>query len=80
MSLTVVPRTADRRTEVDNLRMEVDVLLDERGRFGQEIGWLSRLIVRGVLQGRNDLLMEVAGRLDHLAERLIVQSDQREAA
>lgn len=73
-NLTVVrPRKADRRTEADDLRMELAAFHAERHQLGLELRYLGRLVYRAVLQERDDLAVEASGRLDHLSGRLIRQ-------
>jgi len=63
-------RKADRRTETDDLLMEVRALMYERDDVARQLRWLSKLVMRSVLQQRDDLGVEAAGRLEHIASRL----------
>ena len=63
-------RKADRRTETEDLRIEVLALLYERDDVARQVRWLSRLVMRSVLEQRDDYGTEAAGRLEYLASRL----------
>jgi hypothetical protein len=71
----VSPRKPDRRTEADDLRMELVAFHAERHQLGLELRHLGRLVYRAVLHERDDLAIEASGRLDHLSGRLIRQGD-----
>lgn len=70
-------RLAEQLTEAqiaaEDLRMELEAIHAERHQLGLELGWLSRLLHRAVLQERDDLALEASGRLDHISGRLIRQ-------
>lgn len=68
--MTTAVRKADRRTETEDLRIEIVALMYERDDVARQLRWLSRLVMRSVLQQRDDLGTEAAGRLDHIASRL----------
>lgn len=71
MAMTVpITRKADRRTETEDLRVEVMALMYEREDVARQLRWLSRLVMRSVLQQRDDLGVEASGHLDHIASRL----------
>ncbi len=63
-------RRPDRRTEIEDLRMEVAALCQERSWLGTELARLSQLFLRSVLHQSDEMAMEASGRLDYLAGRL----------
>lgn len=67
-------RKADKRTEAEDLRMELAAFHHERHQLGLELRWLGHLIYRAVLLERDDLAVEASGRLDQLSGRLIRQN------
>jgi hypothetical protein len=50
--------------------MEVRAYQYERTQLAKQLRWLSRLVMRSVLQQRDDLGVEAAGQLEHIASRL----------
>lgn len=74
--LTVVrDRKPDKRTEAEELRMELAAIHAERNQLGLELRYIGRLVYRAVLQQRDDLAIEASGRLDHLSGRLVRQGE-----
>jgi hypothetical protein len=63
-------RRPDRRTEAEDLQMEVRSLEHDRRDVARQLRWLSRLVMKSVLLQRDDLAAEAAGHLDHIAARL----------
>lgn len=55
---------------VTDLRMEIRARDHERDWLVGQLRYASRLVMRSVLQQRDDLGTEAAGHLDHLAARL----------
>lgn len=73
--MALAERRLDRRTEADDLRMEVRAFEHERSQLAAQLRYLHRLVMRSVLQQRDDLGVEAAGHLDYLASRLERQGD-----
>jgi hypothetical protein len=63
-------RKPDRRTEVDDLHMELAALAVERSDLATELLALSRRIQLAIHAERPDVALHVAGRLDALAATL----------
>lgn len=68
-------RKPDRRTELDDLRMELAALHAERHDLGQELAYWSRLLLKAVHLDRSDMTEHASGRLEYLSGRLVRQSE-----
>lgn len=71
-------RRLDRRTEADDLRLEIFALHAERADVGTEIAALSRRVALAVQADRPDVALHVAGRLEALAASLTRRDEEPE--